>query len=136
MPKPTMANRKPDVMTQVLDRSFGVLLLVGSVLHAYGAVTHYPAGSAELVWALTATLAGVLIAVINLVRAGRSADRTLAWIALAASLCWVAVAVAFGAAIGTVADPRVLWHAISALALAAFCLRTALGYAGRPATTA
>ena len=111
---------------KTLDRLFGALLLVGSVLHAYGSISFYPARSPELVWALSGSLAGGLTAVLNLVRAGRPADYTLAWIAFGASLCWAAVVFGFGAAIGNLIDPRVLWHGISALALAAFSLRTAM----------
>jgi len=112
---------------KALDRFFGALLLVGSVLHAYGSISSYQLGSTELVWALSGSLAGVLTSVLNLVRAGRPQDITLAWITLIASICWAAVAVGFGAAIGNPTDPRVLWHVISALALTAFSVRTVVG---------
>jgi len=114
---------------KILDRIFGALLLVDSMLHSYGSISAYPAGGQELVWALSGSLAGGLIAVLNLVRSGRPNDLILAWITCIASLCWVAVAVAFGAAIGNLIDPRVLWHVISALVLAVFSLRTATGNA-------
>jgi hypothetical protein len=119
-------------MTRTLDRLFGVLLLVGALLHSYGSISGYPSGSQELVWALSGSLAAGLIAVLNLVRSGRPEDRTLAWIAFLGSLSWVAVAVGFGVAIGNLFDPRVLWHVISALALAGFSLRTAIGRAKIP----
>jgi hypothetical protein len=115
---------------ETLDRVFGVLLLVGSVLHSYGSISSYPRRSEQLVWALSGSLACGLIAVLNLVRSGRPDDITLAWITFVACLCWCAVAVGYGTAIARPRDPRVLWHGISALALAAFSLRTALGYAG------
>lgn len=110
-----------------LDRCFGVLLLVGSGLHAFGSISSYPLGSTELVWALSGSLAGALTSVLNLVRAGRAEDTTIAWISLVASLCWATVAAGFGAAIGNLIDPRVLWHVICALALATFSLRTVAG---------
>ena len=113
-------------MLKTVDRAFGVLLLVGAVLHAYGSMSGYPIGSETQVWALSGSLAAALIAVLNLVRAGRSEDRTLAWISFSSSLCWLGIAIAFGAAMDNVADPRVLWHAISALALAGFSFRTAM----------
>jgi len=122
--EPLMVARRRG-MTKGLDRLFGALLLIGSVLHAFGSVAHYPLGSQELVWALSGSLAGGLIAVLNLVRAGRTEDPALTWIAFAASLGWVAVALGFGLAIQSLLDPRVLWHAISALVLAGFCVRTA-----------
>jgi membrane protein DedA with SNARE-associated domain len=72
-------------------------------------------------------LAAALVAVLNLVRAGRPEDRTLAWITFCGSLCWVAVAIAFGASIGNVIDPRAVWHALSAFVLAGLSFRTAIG---------
>jgi hypothetical protein len=116
-------------MATLLDRIFGVLLLIGAGLHVVGSILHYPSLSPELVWALSASLAGGLIAVLNLIRAGRPRDLTLAWVACIGSLLWVAIAIAFGASIGSVLDPRVLWHAIATIVLAAFSLRTALGRA-------
>jgi hypothetical protein len=113
-------------MTRTIDRTFGVLLLIGACLHAVGAVRAYPFGSDVLVWSLSGSLAAGVIALLNLVRAGRPDDHTLAAITFAGSLAWGGIAIAFGAAIGNVVDPRVLWHAITALALAAFSLRTLL----------
>jgi uncharacterized membrane-anchored protein len=104
-------------MIQYLDRLFGSLLLLGSLLHSYGSISSYRFGSQELVWALSGSLAGGFISVLNLIRSGRPEDLTLAWIAFAGSLSWVAVAVSFGLAVGNLFDPRVLWHAISALVL-------------------
>lgn len=112
-----------------LDRAFGVLLLIGSALHSYGSISFYKFGTPELVWALSGSFAGGLTAVINLVRSGRPKDMPVAWVSFVASICWFAVAIGFGLAIGKVLDPRVLWHATCALALAAFSLRTAIGYA-------
>ena len=119
-------------MTKYLDRLFGALLLLGSLLHSYGSISSYRFGSQELVWALSGSLAGGLISVLNLIRSGRPEDLTLAWIAFAGSLSWVAVAVSFGLSVGNLFDPRVLWHAISALALAGFSLRTVIGRAQIP----
>lgn len=111
------------------DRTFGVLLLVGSALHSYGSISFYKIGSQELVWALSGSLAGGLTAAINLVRSGRPDDISIAWVSCVASVCWVAVAIGFGLAIGNVFDLRVLWHATCALVLGVFSLRTAIGYA-------
>jgi hypothetical protein len=111
-------------MARIIDRIFGVLLLVGAGLHVAGALRTYAIGSEALVWSLSGTLAAGLVAALNLVRAGRPHDHTLAWITLVGSLAWAGVAIAFGAAIGNLFDPRVLWHAITALVLAGFSLRT------------
>ena len=116
-------------MARRVDRAFAALLLVGAILHAYGSFSGYDLGSQTLVWSLSGSFAGALLAVLNFVRADRPEDQTLAWITFVGCLCWVAVAIGFGAAIGNVIDPRVLWHAVSAVVLAAFSLRTAMGRA-------
>jgi hypothetical protein len=117
------------VIARKIDQLFGGLLLIGAILHAFGSIANYPTGSQIMVWALSGSLAAGLLAVLNLVRVGRPADYALAWITFFGCLCWVAVAIAFGVAIGNVYDPRPLWHAISAFALAVFSLRTAMGRA-------
>ena len=109
---------------RAVDTIFGILLLIGALLHAYGTFIGYPAGSEVFVWSLAGSLAAGLIAVLNLLRSCRPGDKALAWICLVASLCWAGLAFAFGKAIGHVADPRVLWHVIAALVLAGFSLRT------------
>jgi hypothetical protein len=111
-------------MIIIVDRLLGALLLVGAVLHAFGSFASYPLGSAALVWALSGSLAASMLAVLNLVRAGRPRDRTLAWITLFGCLCWAGIALAFGSAIGRVADPRVMWHVICALGLMLLSMRT------------
>jgi hypothetical protein len=111
-------------MIIIVDRLLGALLLVGAALHAYGSLASYPLGSAALVWALSGSLAASMLAVLNLVRAGRPRDRTLAWITFVGCLCWAGIALAFGSAIGRVADPRVMWHLICALGLMLLSMRT------------
>ena len=112
-------------MLKNVDRVFGGLLLIGAALHAYGSLKGYPRGSEVLVWALSGSLSAGLVAVLNLLRVNRPSDIALAWVSFGSSLCWAALALAFGAAIDAVADPRVLWHVIAALVLAGFSLRTA-----------
>ena len=116
-------------MARRVDRVFAALLLVGAILHAYGSFSGYDLGSQTFVWSLSGSFAAALLAVLNFVRADRPGDRTLAWITFIGCLCWIAVAIGFGASIGNIIDPRVLWHAISALVLVAFSLRTAMGRA-------
>lgn len=103
-----------------IDRAFGWLLVIGSVLHAYGSFKLYAPQTVTLVWSLSASFAGFLLAAINLMRVNRPGDRTLAYVAFAGSLCWCAIALAFGMAIDAPADPRVLYHVIVALVLAGF----------------
>jgi hypothetical protein len=114
-------------MARRVDRAFAAFLLVGAILHAYGSFSSYDVGSQTLVWSLSGSFAAALLAVLNFVRADRPEDQTLAWITFVGCLCWFAVAIAFGAAIGNIMDPRVLWHAISAVVLAVFSLWTAMG---------
>jgi uncharacterized membrane protein len=103
-----------------IDRGFGGLLVVGSLLHAMGSIRVYASQPTTLVWALSATMAGLLLATLNLVRAGRPHDRTLAWICLVGCLAWIAQSFAFGITIGSPFDARVLIHAINAAVLAGF----------------
>lgn len=111
-------------MGKALDGIFAVLLLIGALLHGYGTITGYEPGTEVFVWSLSGSLAAALIAVLNLLRRERRGDRALALICLVASLAWVALALGFGAALGNLLDPRVLWHAIAALVLALFSLKS------------
>lgn len=114
-------------MLKIVDRSLGWLLLLGGVAHTYGAYQAYVVQSHTFVWALSGSLAVMLLAVINLVRVERSDDRTLAWISFAGCACWIALAVAFGNATRDFLDPRVIYHVVVSLALAGMSLRMALG---------
>jgi len=113
-------------MLKLVDRAFGVLLALGAAGHAAGLLALLPAGSQIQVWSLSGVVAAALVAALNLVRAGRPNDRTIAWLAFAGSLAWCAIALLFGRAIGDLLDFRVVWHFVCALALTAFSLRTAL----------
>jgi len=108
----------------ILDRIFGWLLVVGGLLHAGGSWHAFHNDPPQLLWALSGSLAALLVAALNLLRVGRPTDRPLAWVSFAASVAWVAVAVGFGAAIGHLADPRAVIHAVNAAVLAGLSLRT------------
>ncbi len=109
---------------KTLDRVFGWLLVVGGLLHAFGSWTAYHTAPAQLLWAWSGSLAALLLATLNLLRAGRPDDRPLAWVSLAGCLAWIVVAVSFGKVIGNVLDPRAVIHALNAAALAAMSVRT------------
>jgi hypothetical protein len=109
---------------KIADRIFGWLLIVGSLLHAMGSVAGYRNMPVTLVWALSGTLAGLLLAGLNLLRVERPNDRALAWMSFAGCLGWIAVALSFGKAFGNVFDFRVLTHVIITMVLAAMSLRT------------
>ena len=110
-------------MIKAIDGILALMLLIGAALHAYGTFTSYQPGTELFVWSLAGSLAAVLVAVLNLLRRGHPRDRALALTAALASLAWAAIALAFGSAIGDMLDPRVIWHVVAALGLAALSLR-------------
>jgi hypothetical protein len=115
---------------RTLDRTFGWLLVIGALLHAGGTWAGYRQSPELLVWSWSGSVAALLVAAVNLLRVNRPGDRALAWVSLFGSVAWVAVALGFGAAIGHVADPRVVIHAVNAAVLAAMSLRTLGGARG------
>ena len=114
---------------KVLDRIFGWVLAIGGLLHSMGAYAGYKQQPDTLFWAETATLAGLLLAAVNLLRVERPADRTLAWVSFAGCLGWLAVVYFFARLLGNFADFRVLIQGIITLGLAIFSLRSAVGKA-------
>lgn len=117
-------------MLKIVDRSLGWLLLLGGVGHTYGAFQAYAHQSQTFVWALSGSLAVMLLAVVNLVRVERADDRTLAWVSFAGCAGWIALTLVFGKTTRDFMDPRVIYHVVVSLALAFFSLRTALGWSG------
>ena len=115
-----------------VDRTFGWLLVIGSVLHIIGSVGAYRGKPETLLWALSATLAGLFLAALNLLRVGRPGDRMLAWITFAGCLGWLAVVIAFGGIIGNVLDFRVVTVGGITVVLAIFSFRSARGTHAAP----
>jgi len=109
---------------QTIDRVFGWLLVVGGILHTVGSVRGLAHKPDVLVWALSGSLAALLLAALNLMRVNRPADRALALVCTAGSIAWVGIAVGFGVSIGNALDPRALIHAVNAAVLAGFSIRT------------
>ncbi len=106
------------------DLTLGWLLVVGSLLHAIGSFAHYRAIPETLLWALSATLAGLLLAALNLLRARRPEDRPLAWVSLAGCIGWLLMVYSFGRLIGNLLDVRVLIQGVVVLGLLVMCVRT------------
>ena len=79
-----------------------------------------PFMSGMFVWSMGSSIAAALLGALNIVRAGRSDDTTLAAITTVGTVAWVFVALAFGKSIGNLLDPRALGHAITATVLAIF----------------
>jgi hypothetical protein len=119
---------------KIADRAFGWLLVLGGLLHAMGSWAAYRDKPDVLLWAWTGSLAALLLAAINLLRAERPYDRPLAWVSFAGCVAWVVVALSFGKVVGNVLDPRALIHAVNAAVLAGMSLRT-LGRAGKAGAT-
>ena len=111
---------------KLLDRILACVLGLGAIGHGLGSYLGYKQEPLTMLWALCASILGLLLTAINLLRSGRPADRPLAWICFAGTLAMAASAFAFGALIGNVFDPRALGNGGTAVVLAAFSLRTAL----------
>lgn len=115
-----------------VDRTFGWLLIIGSLFHAVGSVTAYRSRPETLLWALSATLAGLFLAALNLLRVGRPGDKMLAWISFWGCLAWLAVVIAFGEVIGNMLDFRVVTFGALTVVLAIFSFRSARGIHSAP----
>ena len=111
---------------KIADRIFGWLLVLGALLHAGGSIAAARNNPQLLVWALSGSLAALLVAAMNLLRVNRPQDRSLAALCFFGSVGWAAGAIGFGVSIGNVFDPRAMYHAIVAVALAAMSVRTYL----------
>src|SRR5262245_12219626 len=90
----------------IVDRIAGWLLIVGALLHGYGSYLAYPSLSANLVWALSGSVAALLLAAVNLLRVNRPNDYVLAWISFAGCLVWIGIVGAFAATLPNPIDPR------------------------------
>jgi hypothetical protein len=112
---------------RILDRILACILILGGLGHGVGSYIAYWNEPITLLWALSASMLSLLIAAINLLRAGRPTDRPLAWIAFASSLALAISAFTFGVLIGNIYDVRALLNGFAALALAALSVMTALG---------
>jgi hypothetical protein len=111
---------------RLLDRIFAIVLLVGAVGHTLGSFRAYSSQPMPLFWALNASVLVALLGVLNLLRAKRPADRVLAWITAAGTLCWLIGSIIFGMLIGHPLDPRVLTFLVVSAGLVLFSVQTAL----------
>lgn len=86
------AKRDSAVMLKLVDRAFGVLLVLAAVAHTFGSLSAYAFLSTELVWAFAASALAILLASINLLRVNRPEDLALAWICFVGCVAWIALA--------------------------------------------
>jgi hypothetical protein len=105
---------------RLVDRVFGVLLVLAACGHTVGTILWTQPMSGIFIWSLGSSLAALVLATLNIVRAGRPNDKTLAIITLIGTACWGLVAFAFGKSIGNVLDPRPLGHVIISIFLVIF----------------
>jgi hypothetical protein len=107
-------------MLKNIDRAFGYLLILASCGHTAGTFKWVPFMSGMFVWSLGSSLAAALLGVLNIVRAGRLDDKTLAVITAAGTTGWALVALGFGKSIHNMLDPRVLGNVFIAVVLVLF----------------
>lgn len=112
---------------RIVDRAFGGLLVLATVGHSFGTVLMTPFLSGLFVWSLGSSLAGFLLGALNLVRAGRPQDRTLAAMTAIGTTCWIFVCLGFSLTIHNLLDPRPLIHEVISVVLVMFSLRTLVG---------
>jgi hypothetical protein len=113
----------------MVDRVFGVLLILATCGHIGGTLVWLPAMSGMWIWSLGAALCGLVLGALHLVRAGRPHDPAVAWIATLGTAGWFCVALCFGISIHHVLDPRPLSHMIIAAVLVGFGVRTLMSSA-------
>jgi uncharacterized membrane protein len=111
-------------MLKKIDRAFGALLVLGSCGHTAGTLLWLPAMSGMWIWSLGSSLAAALLGALNIVRAGRPGDRTLAVITTIGTALWALIALAFGRSIGNIFDPRALTHFVISVILVFFGVTT------------
>jgi hypothetical protein len=107
-------------MLKVVDRIFGCLLALAACGHTVGTILWTQPMSGIFIWSLGSSLAAGLLATLNIVRAGRPDDKTLAVITLVGTACWALVAFGFGVSIHNVLDPRPLGHVVISITLVFF----------------
>ncbi|WP_139285117.1 hypothetical protein [Terriglobus roseus] len=107
----------------MLDRIFGWLMVAAALLHSFGAWTAYRSQHEMLLWALTAGLAELYLAGMNLIRAERRHDLVLARLCVFGNLSWLLVVVCFAGLIGHFFERRVLIQFVITTVLLGMSLR-------------
>lgn len=106
-----------------LERGLAALLFIGALLHGYGSFLAFPPASPELVWSVGSSGLAILLAALALLRSARADDRPLSLIIFLGLVAWMAIVACYGLVIGNPFDPRVLYHMVVALGLAAFAFK-------------
>lgn len=108
---------------RMFDRIFGWLMVVAALLHSFGAWSAYRSQHEMLLWSLAAGLAELYLAGMNLIRAERRHDLSLARLCVAGNVTWLVVVICFAGLIGHFLDPRVLIQFVVTAVLLAMSLR-------------
>lgn len=108
----------------MVDRIFGWLMVASALLHCVGSFKVYHAQHEVLLWAVCAGFAELYLAAMNLMRAERRHDLTLARVCVAGNLAWLGVVFAFASLIGHLFDARVLIQAAITVVLLAMSARS------------
>jgi len=103
------------------------VLALGGLGHFAGTLIGYEPGSEIFVWSLTAVCYVFVVAFLQALRLRREQDRWISTGATLATAAWMGLALAFGAAVGDIFDPRGLVHAGASAGL---LIATAMGRAG------
>jgi hypothetical protein len=109
---------------KTLDRVLGCILILGGVGHTFGSLQFYKHEQLTLLWSLSFSLFIFLLGALNLVRAGRPNDTTVAWICLVAGLCHIVATLRFGVLISDLFDFRVVLFILVTVGLCAMSVRT------------
>lgn len=88
------------------------LLALGGMGHLVGTIIGYQPGTEVFVWSLSATCFVFLLVFLHVLRVYRPQDKPVKVAASVGSVAWISLALAFGAAVGNVTDPRALMHAV------------------------
>jgi hypothetical protein len=111
---------------KLIDRIFGCLMFLAGIGHGFGSYMAYKNDHITLLWAWSTSFAVFLLAAVNLLRAGRDGDRSLAWISLTGCLVWIAFVVWFAQLLGNPLDLRPLINLIITVMLTGFSVRSLL----------
>lgn len=123
-PETKRPRRKRRPRLKRFDQAFAVFLLIGAAGHTAGTFLLVPSMSDLWVWSLGAALAAMLLGALNLMRAARPRDTTLALVTTSGTALWALIALLFGKSIENVWDPRVVMHFVTSVVLVCFGVNT------------
>lgn len=112
-------------MLRVTDYAFSAALILFAAAHGFiGSPATYGWSSPQAVWSFSGTIAAWMIAAVNILRAGRPGDRSLAVVALAGAVAWIGLIVWLASLSGAFSDIRMVLHIGAGTGLAIFSVRS------------